>query len=110
LPKSAAGDFATTATDSAQSLIKTRFAEKPRDGPSKSAVFRTRTFCRLTGQRTTHPGVGSKFPPAGGCRLHSSDVGLVRWRCFVIWRTCVTVNSERVNAGIARARNQRHHH
>ena len=44
LPKSAAGDFATIATDSAQSLIKSRLAENLRDGPfSKSAVFPTRT-------------------------------------------------------------------
>lgn len=41
LPKSTAGDFATTATDSAQSLIKSHLAENPCDGAfSKSAVFR----------------------------------------------------------------------
>ena len=40
LPKSTAGDFAITATDSAQSLIKSRLAEKPCDGAfSKNAVF-----------------------------------------------------------------------
>jgi hypothetical protein len=43
--------------------------------------------------------------------LVTSDVGSVRWRCFVVGgRRCVSVNSERINVGIARARNQRHHH
>jgi hypothetical protein len=41
LPKSTAGDFATTATDSAQSLIKTRLTRNPCDEAfSKSAVSR----------------------------------------------------------------------
>jgi hypothetical protein len=39
-----------------------------------------------------------------------TDVGLVRWRWFVVSRRCVSANSERINVGIARARNQRHHH
>jgi hypothetical protein len=40
LPKSTAGDFAITARDSAQSLIKNRLAEKPWGWRfSKSAVF-----------------------------------------------------------------------
>src|SRR5262249_24047911 len=35
----------------------------------------------------------------------------VRWRCFVAdGRRWLNVNSERINVGIARARNQRHHH
>ena len=44
------------------------------------------------------------------CGLHSTDVGLVRWRWFLRPRRCVSANSERINVGIARARNQRHHH
>jgi hypothetical protein len=37
LPKSTAGDFATTATDSAQSLIKSHLAENPCDGAFSAA-------------------------------------------------------------------------
>ena len=40
----------------------------------------------------------------------STDV-IVRWRWFVVdGRRWLSASSERINVGIARARNQRHHH
>ena len=39
----------------------------------------------------------------------STDV-TVRWRWFLVWRRRFSPNLERINVGMARARNQRHHH
>jgi len=53
----------------------------------------------------------AKVTSAGGCGLEINSTDLiVRWRWFVVWRRCFSGNSERINVGMARARNQRHHH
>jgi hypothetical protein len=47
LPKSTAGDFATTATDSAQSLIKSRLVENSYDGAFVRVRFSAAAFRHL---------------------------------------------------------------
>jgi hypothetical protein len=57
------------------------------------SLVRTDPFFLLVGQLKTAP------------FLLWTDVGLVRWRWLVVWRRCVSANSEWINVGIARARN-----
>jgi hypothetical protein len=67
LPRSTAGDFATTATDSARSLIKSPLAKNPCDGAfSKSAVFRIGLLSSDAGRPTE-----TKLSPAGRRGKHA---------------------------------------
>ena len=59
---------------------------------------------------TENWGINFRQRETCGLEINSTDLLIVRWRWFVVWRRCFSANSKRINVGIARARNQRHHH